>query len=1047
MYRSGRSDYTVYSEARDFSVALYLEDPSITAKTRNRRYINQQIANGSSLGYTYSYWTIRDMCGFVFHTYPDGTPSGNVRLTLSSNTYGTLVDKTIPYSTNVGISMTELPQEVLSHLSDTDTFAWRIYNLTGVPIYLCYVTPGPLLFLNSLSGLKAVNCGEAMGNDEYLPEFGVSHMYGSFEVQDKRRVILGLVTNPTAYGLDADLPRYSLRCEVFVGTQLAGILLVDEFSFSEDNQRVRVTLKSVLLDLDSIPGLGPRVAYMSQSRTLQVALTEYFAYSKSMYPDVLSQYDFGGICDNELMLLYTIIGPMAVVPDTTVLGFMEKVGQAVGCTIGIRHVLTTTMQYQFSLYGWTGESTGMEQNLGFIAYQYGYLRPHELIGELEYTPIRKNYIDKITYSQFEVGVSENAQELSVDYELINLKGYASATTDKSEFLAYWKGLSQSAKWPENNALETTYGMRVPRPSDVSYNSSAAKYVANYAELEKSEARALTRGFLWRFEFATSFKNSRFSSTSVSSVLSSMRQKAVYGGDGNYNNAYMMFPHGTAYKMFTGREFTYYGWNGSAHNVKVTLSAVSKTFTVSRLFDYMPSLYTLHIKIPAGYYVVDEQSYTINQYFSYWFSPVYGFNPWTRKDEWTSEDRAWTPLPNFGEYAYTVNNQVQEWDSKMEKISDYFTLMATANQYTAYTLGHAGPLYKRDVNAVFNTYNYGDPYSSGSVKMVGTNMDIDGGYGAPWGCFNTDDSEHSGENTIWPAYDPAGIEDNKHWFHTGFGDDTTAKGNANYVKVTQRNVSAQTIFGHNTEQDEHGNVFVEWPLPSSSTLRSAIMSGEDNFLNKRQKESESWVGTEDTGYGLDMSNQANAYCDFWSVGAVSSIMGRTEMIYRSDDVSSDFSWRNPRPSYGYCVKGVRYSISGRFLEIRQGETHTVQYNKQNQYNYDMATNELMTDRLSISRAGIMVNALSWLLSDIATRFSKGKTVYWAKCKVKGLYKGSTSSAAPFVRNYYLRDTVYQVYVSRNGSNVNMLRTSSARVYALEYVMENGECYVNLRLMDN
>lgn len=1051
MYR-GSNERVAYSEAKDFSVALYLRDPKYVAKNQSRRYYNESVAHNNVFSRTWSNWRLIDVCGLVVHTYPDGTPRGNVRIRLVSGAYGVLVDKTVPYSTTFGFSLTDMPQTVLSHVNNLDNLTFSVYNYTGVPIYLCYITTGPLMFYNSANGLVSASFGETMGNDEYLPEFGVSHMYGSFEVQDKRRTLLGLLTSPSSYGVDSALARYSLRCEAFVGTQLAGVYAVDEFAFAEDNKRVSVTLKSVLMELDSIPGLGPRVAYMSASRTLADALTEFFSHVKSQYSDVLGQFDFGGVTGNAIMATYNVTGPLALQGNTTVLGFLEKVCQAIGCVIGVRHVLNTSMQYAFSVYGWTEADTGSEQALGWPIYQYSYLEPKDVVGEVQYTPVVKNHIDKITYTKYEVEVSEQERELSVDYELVDMKGYASARDDKNAFKAYWEAKSPSTGLPQNNAKETTFGMRIPRPGDITYDGQHGKYVCDYDNLEKSEARALTRGFLWRFLFATSFKNSRFSTTSVANVLATMESMAVYGGNGLYNSSYMMTRRGTTIKPTTARSFSYCKPDGTVQTVNVNLAGVGCTFWSGTLFDYMPSWYKLHLKIPAGYYLVDGQTYNVSQYFSYWFSPIYGFNPWTKGGDWPDTDRAWTPLPFGGNniYIYHANNMPQDWSGSFKKISDYMTMRLSANQFTAYhhTDGAIAPgghyPYKRDVPMVFNTYDYYDPYV-GTIKQVGCCNDIDGGYGAPWGCMNLNDNQHSGENTIWPAYDPSGLPDNRHWFHSGFEGDSTARGDASLIKVATTNVSVSAILGHATAQDQEGNFYVQWALPSSDTLKAAIVGSDDNFLNKPWKTNSSWVGEEDESPGSTLSQQANAYCTFWSVPCAGSIMGMTAMIYKSTDPDTDLGWRMPRPSYGYCVKGVRYAISGRFLEISEGGTVSVQFNNQNQYNYDLATNELMTERLVKAMVG-NPTCIDYLLTQLHNAFENGKTVYWVKARVRGLCQGYTSTAAPFVRNPYLRDVVYGVNVARNGQQTNVVKATSARVRAIEYVMENGECYANLRLMD-
>lgn len=1057
MYRDGSSGGGRFViTPNDFSAAIFLDNPRTIASTLNRTYVNSTVLPGQSYQFSLSQLAYKRYFGMVFQLVPandwDALPSQAETITIRVVLGGAIAaEKTVPFSSTVGFSIFDVKQWAFANAEIIpSSVAITITNSTSKEFKIMYVTPGPLVFYNHQEGLVDCSCGEELGSDEYFPQYGVIHMHGALKVKDINKRFLGLLSSPSSYGISWNVARLSLRTEIYVGTQMAALMETDEFSFSVDGKEFEVSLKDILLEMDSIYVTGPRLINLSNEQSMRDVLRGFFAFENSAQSEVLSPFNFFSVSDNFENFRS---GPIILAEQTTLLGFLNKLGQATLTHIGINHVIVTSMQYSCFVYGnelrW---SISRPQPVSFVYYTNSFYA-RDLLGEIEYTPLKKNYIDKISYDMYQVGLSDSLDEYTITYDLIDVNSFKGGTaeSDKAQFFAYWSGKSRSAGLPANNPNETTYGMRMPRPSDVSYDSANACYVADYAELEKSEARALTRGFRWRFSFLTEFSGNEFAKANLSAILSNVDNYAQYGGpaSGVYSNSYLMFPRQLAFS-FPDYVFYYRNWNGNRIQVRANNTLASKMFWISRVFDNMASHYTLHFKLPSGVYLVDGQTYTKKQYFSYWYTHTFGLNPWRLKSNWSYDSREWTPLGDSWSYgAYGWNSPTYQDSSYDDKISSYITLMATANMKTSYVSNQENGYYNPS-GGVFNTYNYGDPYTTtyqgSSVYQVGMNNDIDGGYGADNNnrCFNVNDSVGSGEQTIWPKGGAVGA-DGKPWYHSNFGgssEDYAAKADADYICVTS-NVTAETLVGGTTKTDNQGSFFIEGALPSSDTLRQAITDSQDNFLSKYQKEDSGWTGTEDRNNpGLYFSQYCNAYCTFWSVSGLSSLQDRVETIKQKGNVSSDFRWCNPRPSFGFCVKGVKYGLEGRFAKISKGDTFVKQFNAANQYNYTLTTNELISSiTYQPSSGSPWVLALDRALSVLSSRFSNGRTVYWLKGKIWGTYQES------YIRNHYLNDIVSGAYPVSNGSGrTDVFGGNKPIIQAIEYVMQEGDCYVNLRLME-
>lgn len=1054
----------------DFSVLLFLSD---TWELRNasRAFSNATVANGATDTSVFA-GVGTDIFGMAIHLAPSNgydsppSPDRTVRIRVSFKadgdaTYTDYFDKNVPYASVCGFSVTDLPDAAYSIALDEGSVMVKVTNNTGVDINVSYITKGPLMLFNSNSGLIACNCGESLGNDEYLPQYGVSQMYGSFKVKETRtsKSFLSVLNDPESYNLYADLARFALRCEIYVGTQMAALMETDDFSFSNDGKEFEVTLKDVLQRLSSVYVNGPRVIDLGETHPLADVLQEFLVYEKTQQPSLLNLFDLSTIYQSTAFSSFKS-GPIVLEGGTSLLDFLDKLGRATLTNIGVRHVITTGFLYGMFAYGSIYSHATPQGPLNLDVNVMKFFA-QDIVGEIEYTPLKKNYVDKITYDSYNVGIEERARTYDIVYDLIDVNPLKndSIDDDKAAFLTWWKAASRVAGWPQNNPLETTYGMRIPRPSDITYDGSTP--VADYDGLERSGVRALTRGFLWRFSFAESFEGNPYAKANVSTLLATIANMAQYGGPsgGAFDKYYMLTAWGTAYSP-ADSTFDYVDWNGNSRTVHANNTTAAKMYYLRAIFQQMPAIYTLHYRIPSGAYFAKGASYTRKKYFSYWFTHVFGYNPWNAKDNWQYDERTWTPLGDSRSYgAYPVNEPVRWGDplfqqAESDKISSYLTLRATANMKTAY-YSAANPGYKAQRSGVFNTYDYGDPYvTAGGYLQVGMQHDIDGG-GYVTGGFNVDDGVHSGEQVIWPAlfYGVGGASnlpaDKRPLYHSNFGGtegDAAAVANADYVFVSSA-ILADNINQATIKVDIDGNCFLPDSLPTDSVLREAIRASEDNFLDKTLKESSDWVGTEDVGDpGQGIAGACNGYCTFWSVRGLSTLKDIEAQVKRSDDLSASFRWVNQRPSFGFCVKGVKYSIEGRFAVVARGETSVAQFNPSNRYDYRYDPSELVVGLTTNHGSGSIYNpALGRNLTEIASRFSDGATVYWVKSRIFGEHVAKTASAAGYVRNFYLNDYVREVTPVKNGTQTNILDEAYVVVRAIEYVLEDGETYMNLRLM--
>jgi len=1033
---------------KDLFVALFLEDAKDTCG-RSREHIGELVSNSASYSRERTCENGNEWKGFFLTILPVGVDSLGGSYTVSavvlfSNGASASISKMF-HSDIAWFSIKDFVGLADMSLSSTK-ITITVANATGASIRVQYLTLGPLLALCESNCLKYFDFGAKAGEDQELPDFGVCQDYGSLEFKDPQKFFLGIVSNPSNYGL-GNIMRLSMRVEAYLGSCPFAVMETDKFSYAEGGRHVSVLLKSPLQRLASYYGFCGRV--YTEAFTLQDYWEEFIGSLRGEPTDL---FDLGSLSDANWVRVWfkakTALGKLSA------LDFLTECCQASFSNVLLYVSMATSMKYKLYSVCWISTLGGPRPSTTHVSSSaMATIEPKDIVGEVDFTSVQSNFVDKVSYTPYEVRVSEQSLSTTTVFNLIYKNDYADEAQDKQAYRDKWLEVSGLSIIPFGEAI---YGAKFPMPSDFSLDLKTLRYGVSQGALDDRSRRAITRGFLWRFGFNKDFSQINGLSkanASLGSLLSVSESMAKFKTPSSAGTSFGLITTSSADKIGTSRAFSYNAiidQNGvqtpTSYNVSNTGVAKRTTFGFPLIFNNFSALYNLYANLEPNAFLFGDESIQLKLEFSYWFTEILGgkvCEQYAESENYATAMSVVSAESNELAGAPTYIPRKTWEESLATKLSQYLTVQKTSEQNVYYidTTGQPNWVKPSGVDCMLWTAfgDYEDGLSPSSVymsvpaydKVVSTRVNRVGFFLGSTGVEDYQGVEGSGINS---NYDCQPIIWGTKWYGA---DDDSYGGYATLTYATKQ--AADAVL------DERGNLCVAFSMPSASALKDAILASDNNFIGVV---SESASGG--SSPGSSRANDANPYFCLWNPAYAFSVLNKS-LAQEQDasgipnlDDSGYCTWFDSLPMYGYVVKDLKVTATARYGSVEALPKVVVQYNAENHYNYDMQTNELMTNYAFLGDGDLCVS----LAEKIGTMFANGKHI--ANLSTKALYTiisgvgGNRRQRVP-----YVGDSLDGAYpkVTVNGVAQTLCESvSSWFLKGIEIVYDNGFMKYNLALFE-
>lgn len=1012
---------------RDLTVIVYLERAETTASA-TRKSTSLSTPPGDDMAYSVTYQESISFKGcFATVSTLGVAPSevhGKIVMTLDAY-YGsalrTSVSKSVPYSGVVGFSMSELADAISSAGGPINGATLTLRNDTDKTLRFSYCVMRPMLVLKAQSGLVGFNCGDRLGSNDKYPDFGVCNAYGSVDVRDSRRVIASIMDDPSSYGLDADLNGLNMRVEAFLGDTLLCVMETDDVDYSDNGRDISIALKSPLLRLSEYQSYGKLV--VTRNQTMPNHVYSFLQFSQSQIGLPLGAFDFSSIPNSSTMFQGTnaVVGAGVLDGPVSVSSFLDYAGQATACNVVAYDSISTSMKYKVRTVAWFPYiySSVAVQGLRNMPD----ITPTDLLDTPVFDAVRKNAIDKVTYQPYRVSLSEESEETETVFRITE-----QGNSDEAEYKSFWLDKSGLGDIPSD---DVEFGCRYPRPKDLTYDSGTGKYGVHKDGFENRQMRALTRVFLWKFPFVADHSDLNSLSgfkpswdTVMDNVYSAARFKSLSAGTSPY-----LFNTGGSDSSGTATLFAIMVNGGATAQAVRATGYVKRTVYKFSQFDNLNSYFDFYANLANGRFIDSDSVVRLQLFASYWYSSVWG----------GAAALAYLNgnTPNYADSMRVTSGGLADYktwaQSKASKMSEYITLEYTAEQGYAYQDGgsYSKPnACKFMMWSPFNASNGYGALASNEERYVGTAQRYDGDYAVDFsgavvdyggvtgvGISEDDDDGQSFWNPV------------QSWFHTG--DDESAHGG--YVSIKYQH-SIGTASAAVTQDPMGGKAIAKFSLPTVADIKSAIVGGEDNFIGQTDDPSGDHPGRW-------RADDASPLCCFWNPAYAYSLLGngRDGVINLDDANKGALTWITGRPMYGYVLKSIKAVISARYYAVNTSDRETVQFNRGNRCNYDMATNPLMNQLTSLYGS----YCVDWMLGQLSSKFQRGRRTM--SLKTKAIYALSSL----YMRVPRIGDVVSgsDVLAMRDGSQTPIVPSAESWfLRGMEVVYEGGQLYYNLELME-
>lgn len=1081
---------------------LHLEDPSTTCE-RTRSYVNERVAQGGRYGLEWPSplpYKLFNLC--MYFTYlPYGTSDnvpndlgGSITLELNFEYGGTQYSLKVTRSATgfIGIGANDIVQfcknNGLEPPSDVSFLSFYLTNNSETDIVLKYVMGGCFVVYCYANGLVSNSYGDRLGFNESYPDFGLCRAHGEATIKDAEMVFRKLCVQPIG-GIPSGFYRYDCRTEFFLGSVLDGTFELDEVVYSTDDVHITFRLKSPFLRLDNYISAGSKI--IQEGVELTTFIAQFVNFAKNNVGIPTDMYDFGAISEYVPWDDY-IIGFGTVGEGITFSKFLDYICQLTCSNIALRNNMSVSMRYGFDITTWFPFSTALHEGLS----QGPKYNQSNILSTVQYNPIRGNLVDKVTYSPYVISIdeAETVEETTV-FPITNLRDYSNLADDLQGYNSYWQQRS-----PVNSDyLGAPYGTLCPRPHTGDQSTGDLEYVSGrgwgvYArKLENMMKRSLTRGFLWRFPIVTDYSGINTKTKVTQAYLNDLataHQQAAYMADrpSQYSESRLLEAGGADFvgaptvfdvtfraKPTTSDPETY-------HTLQVRPVGRVKRTSYTRLELINPSqTHELYANLAEAKYMSTASVIRTDVYVSYWYTTIFGgvyANEMAEEAQrhsgsgrvalLRSSMRKVSPSSKIG----GPDNRlyVKGWaESKATKMSEYIRLEETSEQAYVYThpwdqtelkpcefmlwTSFGDDSLQPVPNSGFSFRNkpaldWKNPSQDAYLYRVGLWKGADGSQAYTLNDV-TSKSGHGFNSTVsymqrgwgYRVFWEEGSTPNGLWWHTG--DDSNAHGG--YLKIKSQSYNYTQV-----EYDGNGKAVIRVTMPSSDAAKATIMASNDNFLGDSTQFSEDHPGR-------GRVQEANAWLTFWNPAYSYSVFTRTsspqyestpigeaELENLDESAGSKVVWLSGRPLYGYVLKDIKVvtTITNCYSVIRT-ESKTVQFGRQNKYNYTFETNPLMYNSTYLGQ-----DVLQWGVENVANSFSNGKHVLRFKSKAV-FYQRVMDQTTVVRRPPRLGDHV-------NGSEFTIIKDGVATpviagvdgyfVRGIEVVNQDGQLYYNVELME-
>lgn len=1031
---------------KDLFVALFLEDSKNTCG-RSRKLVAKTIESRSSDSYSMECESGEEWKGFFLTVQP-------VFLNFISGRYE--VHATISFVGGQSVSVYKEFNSGLAWFSIRDfvgkadfsleasSIEFTITNRTDDSIRVQYLTLGPLFAVCEQNGLKYLDYGVRAGEDDEYPDFGVCQDYGSMEFKDPSKFFLGMVSSPEDYGL-GNIKRLSMRVEAYLGNCPIAFMETDKFNYAEGGRFVSVSLKSPLQRLSSYYGFCKRVY------TSEFSLLGYWTeFADSLWGEPSELFSLTSLSDSNWRNI--TFKAKTLTRKLSALEFLTYCCQASFSNVLLNVSMSTSMKYRLYSVCWLSRGGPAPSTMHLSSSTMPNVEPKDIIGEVDFSSVQGNFVDKVTYTPYEVRVAEKSVSTTTVFNLIRKNQYASESSDKQAYLEKWLEASGVQSLPSG---EVAYGAKFPMPSDFRTDPQTQRYGVSQSELDDRARRAITRGFLWRFSFNKDFSGANGLSTPLStlgSTISITEQRAKFKSPDSSGSSYGLIYTGNADKVGTSRSFSYGAvieQNGiqtaTSHTVSNTGVSKRTTFKFPIFFDNLPSFYSLYANLEQDAFLFGGESIQLKLEFSYWFTEILGGKVCEGYAESKDYLTAMSVVSAESDETLGAPTYIprKTWEASLAtKLSEYLTVQKTSEQNVLYpsVTGQQGWVAPSGVDCMLWSAfgEYQDDYEPFALHMSVPAHDKRGTsnvyrIGFHVGSSDVEDYDgHSGSG-INSNFDCQPIIWGTNWY--GADDDSYG----GYAALT-----TQTKQASDAVMDERGNLCIAFQLPSASTLKNAILSSDNNFIGVVSEEQSG--GSNPGSY---RANDANPYFCLWGPSYAFSVLNKS--LSQEQDASGIpnldgdgyCSWFDPIPLYGYVVKDVKVTATARYGTVEALPQVVAQYNGDNHYNYDMQTNGLMTNYAFLNGSDLC----SSLAQKMGTMFSNGKRI--ARISTKALFSIRMASGVVRHRAPYVGDSLSGAYpkVTMGGVAQSLCEdVSSWFLREIEIVYDNGSLKYNLGLFE-
>lgn len=1067
------SDYFV---GADCAAVMYLEDPASTCE-RERRYLHVTAspmeAAQASEDITSSQKRLC-MGSFITLKCEDReTISGSVTVSFSVSFYVrgvlrrvTISSQTVPYTDAIGYSATDVPDTFIG-LSTDMTLIVRVVNDTNQSISVEYLTMGPLQFFKGGSSLSDYDFGSRLGDDDKTITFGLCRDFGSLKVKDNNKMLLGLLDNPEHYLLEPDVSHYPMRVEFFLGGLLYGVFEVERFDYDDGSHLLTVNLQSPFDELDKVL-VEP--LYYTEKMTLADFLSKSVSYAEEMgHGTLLGMFDFSSICGattaSPNCLGRVRLTPLIEDSHLDMAQVLEWVSQAAALNLTIYPSISVDMHYRFLMVPWFGGATRIAT---YGSSHCADFTSTDLLGNPTFTPLKDNYVDKVTYESHRLSMSADERTVTETFPITTMHGGET----QADFKLFWTALSGMGGTDDLNVHDSWYGHRTdsegrgPKRAELFYDTAKQLVHTNYRNIRYMMAKASTRSLLYRFRFNLNFNGA--SSTTVGQKWQSVVDEASYIPSTENIPSDLPSTESTRLSKLLSRRSAFLP--GARWNTAIEMPYEENTvydgrfwqhgnafcpggkYTIPEIFSNFHTLYSLRLSLPAETRLVAGEPISISIKVNYWYTRIFGgWNDATLESSRWSQRYATGAKREPGETnfrsdpnGYTLNR----FTDGMTEMADYFCVQFVNDQKqvedegVSCTFAWDGNFYvpqRNGSNLSFYEcflWTMHDLASNGRWSKSGnfahwyekTSQQSSGYYrynrvACPPRVFDDQDASHS-----------TGVFGKARYYHTG--DDSGACGHPILVK--------EATLGLSDVQVSNGVLSLPVALPSSSAAVTKIR--ETNKTNI--------FGTE-TG--------ANAYCcyvnppyhySFLNTNGTPDPLGSflnanmsfDKPIRDTNDLDNADSpnYFPSNPVYGYIIKDVVATVTYTPYTVENVGEVVKQYNEFGRFNYNLQTNVLMVDEGDYKEETYVVNlgwvnTVEWLVEAISNFFANGRHTATIKSRLK--YFAGTYNKLPMVG-----DSINNVSVSKNGAQAPLVQGVEWRVKSVEYVYEGGSSYCVLGLIE-